>query len=512
MAHASGTPEALIADFTENYMEKLFYFCLKKTGNSLDAEDLTQDIALHILTGLNKGTIPVNFPAWVWQIARNRYAVWADRKHKKADAVTGTDIGDYEIADETESTLDTMIREEQLSALRRELAFIEREYRNVIVAYYIEDKSVREIAAALSLSVPAVKQRLYRARNILKEGMSMAREFGKRSYKPEQVTFVMNGKSGTNGQPWSIITHSMYKNIFLETYENPQTAEEISLALGIALPYMEDELAFLVREQLLRKNGNKYQPDFPIISREEQLREHELWNQLKKPVTEKLCLLIDTYMKAGGAKVNASHIGYDAAKWALLVRTFDWFINSVHTTGSSNIETPVRPDDGAWTLTGYESIDWEEPAFVGMHTVSYDESEGKKYINFGQYKFFYNNIHTKTPIFLTWHEAYTLWLVCTENTETCEKNYLEKMLEYGYIKQENAEILPNVLIIDANAKETYSEAVRAELRSLRDEIADLLAKAPNTMRGYIVEQAIADGWLKDDEATPATIGAYMYLE
>ena len=75
------------------------------------------------------------------------------------------------------------------------------------------------------------------------------------------------------GQPWSFITHLLYKNNFLETYENPQTAEELALELGIALPYMEDELEFLTREQLLAKNENKYQTAFKINSKEEQCKE-----------------------------------------------------------------------------------------------------------------------------------------------------------------------------------------------------------------------------------------------
>lgn len=132
--------------------------------------------------------------------------------------------------------------------------------------------SMCDIAANLSLSLETVKKRLQRARTILKEGMDMAREFGVRSYKPEQIVFAMNGNVGKKGQPWSIITHLFYKNIFLETYENPETAEELSLELGIALPYMEDELEYLVREELLRKVGNKYETNFPIVSRDEQRR------------------------------------------------------------------------------------------------------------------------------------------------------------------------------------------------------------------------------------------------
>ena len=58
--------DRLIKEFTENYMEKLFYFCLKKTGNHAEAEDLTQDIALQIVTALNKGTIPTNISAYLF--------------------------------------------------------------------------------------------------------------------------------------------------------------------------------------------------------------------------------------------------------------------------------------------------------------------------------------------------------------------------------------------------------------------------------------------------------------
>ena len=73
----------LILNFTEHYMESLFYFCLKKTGNTVEAEDLTHDTALHILTALQRGVIPAHFSAWVWQIARNRYAAWAAKKYRR---------------------------------------------------------------------------------------------------------------------------------------------------------------------------------------------------------------------------------------------------------------------------------------------------------------------------------------------------------------------------------------------------------------------------------------------
>ncbi|MBD5529443.1 MAG: sigma-70 family RNA polymerase sigma factor [Lachnospiraceae bacterium] len=516
MSSAVSMRDRLVSEFAENYMEKLFYFCLKKTGSSTEAEDLTQDIALNILTALNKGTTPTSFSAWVWQIARNRYSVWADEKHRRSESVTGSDIGDYEIENESENVLDEMIHSEQLSLFRRELAFISSNYRNIVVAYYMENQSMRVIASRLSLSLETVKKRLQRARIILKEGMDMAREFGVRSYNPEQIAFVMNGNGGEWGQPWSIIWHLLYKNIFLETYENPQTAEELALELGIALPYMEEELEYLVREELLRKSNNKYETNFPIVSREEQRVIYDANKTIQKPLTDKLCEMIDLYVKEEGAKVNVGYVGYEAAKWTLLVYIFDWFCkNSAgHYCNTQEWKAPYpsRPGNGAWTLKGFETVDWKEPAFVGLHGyLSRDKVEVKKEMDFGQFKFYIGGYYAKTPDHLTYSETYTLWLVCAGKAKDGEKGYIEKLLEYGYIKNTDGVIEPNVVVFDCNIEEPFNAELAARLTALKSEISALIDQVPTISRGYVVEQALEDGWLKYGENTINTIGAYIYL-
>lgn len=431
--------------------------------------------------------------------------------------VTDSDIGDYEIENGNGSLTDEMIKREQLSLLRRELAFIRSDHRDIVVAYYIENKSIRDIAAAHSLSVSAVQQRLHRARVILKEGMDMAREFGVRSYKPEEISFVMSGRDGKNGQPWSIITHMLYKNIFLEAYKNPETAEELSLELGVALPYIEDELEFLVREQLMRKNGNKYVTNFHIVSRDEQQVQFEKNNAVQKPLTDKLCEMIDVYMKEDGSKVNAGYVGYENAKWTLLVRAFDYL--KCCATEKMRIENeyrntyPDRPDNGAWVLTGYETINWKVPAFVGQHGyLSYDGNEVKKDIHFGQFKFYQKDLRSGTPEHLTWTEAYTLWLVCSGRTDACESGYLEKILEYGYLKKEDGKIQPNVVIFDGGAEKERNETLNEKLSVLKNEICDLFCRAPHIERGYVVEQALTDGWLKYNDSIIRTVGAFIYLD
>lgn len=101
-----------------------------------------------------------------------------------------------------------------------------------------------------------------------------------------------------------------------------------------------------------------------------------------------------------------------------------------------------------WSLTGYEMVDWSKPDFVGLHGyLSHDKNEVKMYIDFGQFKFYYSNIQEKTPIHLTWTEVYTLWLVYSGRIEESEKGYLEKLIEYGYLKDVDGVIRPNVVIL-----------------------------------------------------------------
>ena len=86
-----------VARLTDELLPKLYYFCLKKTSDRGEAEDLTQDIALQVLTALRGGRQPENFSAYVWKIARNRYAAWADGKRRRraaADVPEQADSGD----------------------------------------------------------------------------------------------------------------------------------------------------------------------------------------------------------------------------------------------------------------------------------------------------------------------------------------------------------------------------------------------------------------------------------
>ena len=357
--------EKLISEFTENYMEKLFYFCLKKTSDSHEAEDLASDISLCIITELRKGTVPMNFSAWIWKIACNRYSAWADAKHKRSEAVSGADIADFEIEDEQNALENKVIQSETTTLLRRELAFISAEYREIVVAYYIEDRKAKDIASALSIPEGTVKTKLFRARNILKEGMHMAREFGIKSYKPENVYFTASGDM-SKGDPHSAVQRMIPKNILLEASGNPSTLEELSIELGIAMPYMEEEVALLEKRTLLKKLENgKYITNFFIADKDTQLAVYMTMRNRSKARSEMLDIIVsETIPAVRELGIVKNDMTDDELKWWLVIHATDYFSRTK--VGAANIGKPPKRENGeGWGFVGYEECTLPEKVFMG---------------------------------------------------------------------------------------------------------------------------------------------------
>lgn len=540
--------DRLIHEFAEHYMEKLFYFCLKKTGKNTEAEDLTQDIAIQIITALNKGTIPTSFSAWVWQIARNRYSVWAKEKHNRNESVTGSDISDYEIEDESENILDEMIHTEQMALLRRELAFIKSDYRNIIVACYIENKNVREIAESLSLPTNTVKSRLLRARQILKEGMDMAREFGKRSYNPEEIVYSnICTAPGELGQPWTLMDPKLNQNIFLACYDNPMTAEELAIEVGVALPYMEDAVKHLTAQTLLIKNGEKYETNFPIISREAQQKIHFYYEgilpQLIALITEDIDRLMAQYQEADLCYYG-EYQRYEEAKWMLLMDFYKSLYSLCANSPKDKLGNTPRQNRGIWDVVGFEKCDFC-PDLVGFHC---------QYDGFVHYRFGYCGIQNRTPANLTKDEAHELRLM-VEGKKSKNESIREKLIKYGYAYKKEGKFIPNVGVIKqstcqaflkfckkekfspefvehSNVRGKLNESILQTIETINNAVCEILVSdLPKCVRddekivnallesicttshtlGYIVKYALASGWLKYDENTSPAVGAYFNI-
>ncbi|MCL2158459.1 MAG: sigma-70 family RNA polymerase sigma factor, partial [Oscillospiraceae bacterium] len=182
-------------------LKNLFYYCLKRTGNRETAEDLSGDIVLEILTMTNRGYKPENFNAWMWTVARAKYAGWAKSKNVSSKNIAGNDVSDYSHISSDENIETDLIRKEEISSLCRELSIMSREYREITVAYYIENKKISDISKAVKLPEGTIKRKLSESRKYLKEGINMTRTYGKRSYSPDNIEFTISTRNAQDKVP-----------------------------------------------------------------------------------------------------------------------------------------------------------------------------------------------------------------------------------------------------------------------------------------------------------------------
>ncbi len=238
--------------------KSILSYCVARTSNHFEAEDLAQDILLEIYKSAANIRNADAFYGFMWAIAGNVYKQWCKNKSKyKECELTDNLIDIAETFDDDNS---------ELYLLRRELTLLSEKYRKAVVLYYIENKSCSEISKHLSISESMVKYLLFKSRQILKEGINMERNYGQQSYNPKELSILYwgNGKNTYN----SVYENKISQNILYACYNDKLSAEEISLELGIALPYIEDIIKQLVECDALCIEGRKYYTNIVIFTAE----------------------------------------------------------------------------------------------------------------------------------------------------------------------------------------------------------------------------------------------------
>ena len=481
----------LAEEYARDYMGKIFYYCLRKTGDSHEAEDLASDITLQILTALHEGAEILSFPAWVWQIARNRYALWAKTKHRRGELDSFIDPDDPETENiltaggynTTPSVAEAYARDEEMAILRRELAFLGRDYREIVVAYYIEDRSVSDIAAALGQPEGTVKSRLFRSRNLLKEGMKMAREFGPKSYKPEEVRFEATGRQ-ESGLPFSAVRRMLPKNILLEASNNPSTAEELSVAVGVAMPYMEEEIRALVDAGLLKEVGNRYITNFFIESRDLQVAvRNELllmtrdWAERYDTVMEKS---IPIYRTGCFVPENMTD---GELKWLMALELLN---DCIMSCDGYTLDFPVKhahPQD-TWGFIGHEGGYLPEQWFVGYSgTGSRDSAE---FWNFqiGKWDMWNRAATWNKPTIKLIGEMLQTDKRVNDLTPTEKAIFDDRRNPYTFSIDEEGRVIPNIVTFREGEKDSIREQINAlpEFTTLRADMQRVFDRAVAMLR------------------------------
>ncbi len=237
----------------------IFSFCMAKTSNRDDAEDLSQDILYELIKSSESIRDDGAFYGFMWAVANNIYNHWYKRKLKNATCELDENMASKEDLFDMEDNSDIYL-------LRRELSLLSDKYRKATIMYYIDRKSCQQIANSLAISESMVKYLLFKSRKILKEGMNMERNLGELSYNPKTLHPMYHGQ-GPN-RFYDFMQSKIRQNIVGACYNDSLTLQQISLETGIPLPYLDDEIKALEDKKIIIKEGKRYKSNIVIISTE----------------------------------------------------------------------------------------------------------------------------------------------------------------------------------------------------------------------------------------------------
>jgi RNA polymerase sigma-70 factor (ECF subfamily) len=149
-----------IAQLVVDHQTVLYRYAYRLCGNSFDADDLTQQTYLLAHANLRQLRDPAGARSWLCAILRNCYL----KSFRRWAPAPETDVG-TSLAHLPQHADELPIDGERLQAALDELP---AEFKVVLLMFYFEDCSYREIAEQLQLPLGTVMSRLSRAKQHLR--------------------------------------------------------------------------------------------------------------------------------------------------------------------------------------------------------------------------------------------------------------------------------------------------------------------------------------------------------
>ena len=163
---AQGGNESAFKDLYELWRGDLHRLTLVRVERPDAADEVLTDVWLAIARGLRRLDAPACFPRWAFRIVERRSADWI--RHRGLER--RREVETARAADEL-APADTAAAEptDDLLRLRKAIARLPADQRELLHLYYDLERSVGEIADVLAIPPGTVKSRLFSAREFLKQ-------------------------------------------------------------------------------------------------------------------------------------------------------------------------------------------------------------------------------------------------------------------------------------------------------------------------------------------------------
>lgn len=158
-----GGETELFNELYDRYANKVYYKCLSFSKEVNTAKDLAHDIFVKVFMNIHKYKGKGELSMWIYSITYN-YCVDYLRKKKRIhfEEFEANDYNDLAQDSDAEAK---ELKEIKINELEVALERVAIEDKMILLMYYKDDLSVRQIAASLGITESAVKMRLKRARD-----------------------------------------------------------------------------------------------------------------------------------------------------------------------------------------------------------------------------------------------------------------------------------------------------------------------------------------------------------
>jgi RNA polymerase sigma-70 factor, ECF subfamily len=162
-------------ELMRKYDKKIFSFVVRMVRNEEVAVDLTQDFFIKIFTVMDKYNFEYKFSTWAYRICYNLVIDHIRKNQAQVDSLDDESISPRDMLNSENVTRDdsfkTLAREETRDYVWRVVDQIPLKFRELILLRYIQDLKYEEIAKITSLPVGTVKNRIFKAKEVLKQEM-----------------------------------------------------------------------------------------------------------------------------------------------------------------------------------------------------------------------------------------------------------------------------------------------------------------------------------------------------
>jgi len=177
IARAQRGEEAAFAELFETHKRRVYSLCLRMTGNTAEAEDLTQEAFLQLFRKISTFRGESAFSTWLHRLAVNVVLMHLRKKGLQQISL-----------DEVDTSQDEPVKRDYGSDDRRLLGSVDRiglqkaiadlppGYRAVFVLHDVEGYEHNEIAEIMGCSVGNSKSQLHKARMKLRERLRQDRD------------------------------------------------------------------------------------------------------------------------------------------------------------------------------------------------------------------------------------------------------------------------------------------------------------------------------------------------